>query len=104
LSEFKARFGLLSQVQGNWIFPPKKKKNNCKFVIDHGTKCIAKNVLSETVLFGHKPNSASYAWKSIIKWREVIRRAVWFVWRIGDCNSIQVWTLGDSGTMAPSEA
>ena len=35
------------------------------------------------------PNNASYAWKSIIKGREVIQRGA--VWRIGTGNSIRVW-------------
>ena len=35
------------------------------------------------------PSSASYAWKSIIKGREVIRRGA--TWTIGDGHSILVW-------------
>uniref|UniRef100_A0A7N2N2Z4 RNase H type-1 domain-containing protein n=1 Tax=Quercus lobata TaxID=97700 RepID=A0A7N2N2Z4_QUELO len=36
------------------------------------------------------PNSASHAWKSIIKGREVIRKGG--LWRIGDGRSINFWT------------
>ena len=35
------------------------------------------------------PSSASYAWKSIIKGRDVIKRGV--IWRIGDGRSIHIW-------------
>ena len=35
------------------------------------------------------PNSASYAWKSIIKGREVIQRGA--VWRIRDRCSVSIW-------------
>ena len=35
------------------------------------------------------PNNTSYAWKSIIKGREVIKHGA--VWRIGMGNSIRVW-------------
>ena len=35
------------------------------------------------------PSSASYAWKSIIKGREVIRRGA--VWRIGRGDFVRVW-------------
>ena len=35
------------------------------------------------------PSSASYAWKSIIKERDVIKHGA--IWRIGDGNSIHIW-------------
>ena len=35
------------------------------------------------------PSSASYAWKSIIKGREVIKKGA--VWRIGGGKSVRVW-------------
>ena len=35
------------------------------------------------------PSSESYAWKSIIKGRDVIKRGA--IWRIGDGKSIHIW-------------
>ena len=35
------------------------------------------------------PSSASYAWKSIIKGREMIKKGV--VWQIGGGEAIRVW-------------
>lgn len=35
------------------------------------------------------PNTASYAWKSIIRGREVIRKGA--QWRIGDGHSVKIW-------------
>lgn len=42
-----------------------------------------------SVMEARSLNNASYAWKSIIKGREVIKRGA--VWRIGMGNSIWVW-------------
>ena len=42
-----------------------------------------------TIMEATNPNSASYAWKSIIKGREVIQRGA--VWRIGDGCSVSIW-------------
>ena len=41
-----------------------------------------------SIMEAKTPNSASYAWKSIIKGREVIKRGA--VWRIGDGTSIRI--------------
>ena len=42
-----------------------------------------------TIMEAANPSSASYAWKSIIKGREVIQRGA--VWRIGDGRSVSIW-------------
>nr|XP_023892926.1 uncharacterized protein LOC112004916 [Quercus suber] len=42
-----------------------------------------------TIMEAKSPSSASYAWKSIIKGREVIQKGA--VWRIGDGRSVPIW-------------
>ena len=49
----------------------------------------AKYFLNSSVMEAKIPSSASYAWKSIIKGREVISRGA--VWRIGRGDFIWVW-------------
>ena len=49
----------------------------------------AKYFPNSSVMEAKIPSSASYAWKSIIKGREVIRRGA--IWRIGRGESIRVW-------------
>ena len=49
----------------------------------------AKYFLNCTIMEATSPSSASYAWRSIIKGREVIQRGA--VWRIGDGRSVSIW-------------
>ena len=49
----------------------------------------AKYFPSCSIMEAKNPSSASYAWKSIIKGLEVIKRGT--VWRIGDGTSIRIW-------------
>ena len=49
----------------------------------------AKFFPNTSVMEARSPSNASYAWKSIIKGREVIKRGA--VWRIGTGTSIRVW-------------
>ena len=49
----------------------------------------AKFFLNCSVMEAATPTSASYAWKSIIREREVIRRGA--IWRIGDGKSVDIW-------------
>ena len=49
----------------------------------------AKYFPSRSIMEAKNPSSASYAWKSIIKGLEVIKRGT--VWRIGDGTSIRIW-------------
>ena len=42
-----------------------------------------------SVMEATTPSSAFYAWKSIIRGREVIRRGA--IWRIGDGKSVDIW-------------
>ena len=49
----------------------------------------AKNFPHSTIMEAKNPANASYAWKSILKERDVIKRGA--AWRIGLGMSVQVW-------------
>ena len=44
---------------------------------------------NSTIMDAANPSSASYAWRSIIQGREVIKKEA--VWRIGDGKSVDMW-------------
>ena len=49
----------------------------------------AKFFPNSTIMEAKNPTNASYAWKSILKGRDVIKRGV--AWRIGSGLFVQVW-------------
>lgn len=42
-----------------------------------------------TIMEAANPNSASYAWRSILRGREVIKQGA--IWRIGDGKTVEIW-------------
>ena len=49
----------------------------------------AKIFPNSSIMEAANPSSASYAWRSILRGREVIKRGA--VWRIGDGRSVDIW-------------
>ena len=43
-----------------------------------------------TIIKAANPSSASYAWRSIIRGREIIKKKG-AIWRIGDGQSVDIW-------------
>ena len=49
----------------------------------------AKYLPNSSVMEATNPSSSSYAWKSVLRGREVIKRGA--IWRIGDGKSAAIW-------------